>query len=183
MQITTDPAKINAALKAVRAFVSDDATRSALCNVYVEALSASKLRFTATDGHTLCSITIDGADVGGTPARLTPIAVDTVLLQAKGAKGLTAFTFTFDDCSDQGQFPEVSKVIPEKAPVTSSAPAVFGFNGMYLSRLGPVQKAIKAQQCRIQMSADEGPMRADLAGDLGDALVVLMPMRLAAEAA
>lgn len=181
MKITTDPTKITAALKAVRAFVSEDDTRSNLGNVYAEALSASKLRFTATDGHTLCSITVDGADVGGLPARLTPIAVDTVLLQAKGAKNLTAFTFSFEDCADQLKFPEVSQVIPERVAASTKAGAVVGFNAVYLARLGVVQKAIKASACRIQFGQDKNgrdPMRADIQGILADALVIVVPVNL-----
>lgn len=178
MKITTDPKKLTAALKAVRGFVCTDPTRNNILDVYVERTGLSA-RFTATDGHTLCSVEIPCSEVEGAPVLLTDDAIKILLLQAKGPLFQTA---DFDLPTDplNPTFPDYQRVIPGKVTdLASTATMVHGFNAVYLARLGDVQKALKADTARIQLSADSnGPMRADIKSDLGEAVVIVMPMRL-----
>jgi hypothetical protein len=169
-QVDVAPAILTAALKAVREFTSDDPTRNNLGAVFV--------RFTATDGHTLCSVEIEcNVTHAGPAARLTEIAVETLLLGAKAAKGKELETFEIQDCTDVGPFPEYQRVVPETAE--GKGERVHGFNGLYLARIGHVQKLLKTNKARVQLGEDShAPMRADLQGDTVKATIVIMPVRM-----
>lgn len=178
MKITIDPVKMTAALKAVREFASEDSTRSALCNVLAES-NSTELKLTATDGHTLCSVTVSCNPDGPGTARLSPLVVDTLLFQAKNEKSLTSTSFDLSDDPGAERFPDYAQIVPEKASEKDKALRVHGFDGRYLARVGTVQKLVKARNARIQMGEDAAsPMRADLDGDIANATVILMPVLL-----
>jgi hypothetical protein len=163
MQVTTEPKTLTAALKAVQAFVSKDPTRTQLGQVLVERVP-SGVKLTATDGHTLCSVSVIGAVEGTGPVRLTPIAVETALLRAKACKDDPSAVFDLEDSTSEGTFPDYARVVPARADKAKGT-VIQGFNGEYLARIGSVQKTLKAVNARCQFSPDGlGPLRADIVG-------------------
>lgn len=178
IQVVADPAVLAAALKAVRAFVTKDSTRAFTIGNVLAEIVPTGVKLTATDGHTLCSVTVRGETTGSGSARLTPIAVDTVLLAAKAAKGRVLAEITLEDCTSEGTFPRYEQVMPKRVEQAKGT-LVHGFNGEYLARIGAVQKALKADSARCQLGKDAfAPLRADIVGGIAEAVVIIMPVRL-----
>lgn len=180
--ISINPKTLTAILKAVRVFVSKDQTRYTITNVLAETFTDRGIvQFTATDGHTLCSINAPcDVAVEGAPARLSELAIDTLLLCAKGAKGSSAVSIQLDDNPEAGPFPEYTREVPVKLDNEAKGARAHSFDGRYLARIETVQKALGIQGARIQLgeTADQ-PLRADLENDENvKAVVVIMPRRL-----
>lgn len=176
MKIYVEVKHLTAALKAVREFTSPDPTRAALQNILVEAFNGH-INLTATDGHTMCSVTVKSETISGGSgtARLTDHAVSSLLLELKEkAKTFAVTEVEIPDTSDL-PFPDYRQVLPaveEKTKTTNQ----WSFNAEYLARIAHVQKALKAPRAAIQLGKDDTcPLRADIKSELADAIVIVMP--------
>lgn len=177
VQVNVETKPFIAALKVVRDFVSEDLTRNALRHVHAVA-EGNTLTLTATDGHTLCTATVASNTVRPGIANLSEGAIDVLLAIAKAEKVYMTITVTLKDAVGVDAFPEFQRAIPERSD-SGKTDCLQGFNAAYLARIAAVQKALKATCTRLQFSeAKQGPLRADIKGDLGEATVVVMPVRL-----
>lgn len=185
MQAKISPAHLTAALKCVEPFMSDDTTRPGLCQVLVEVPDPGHIRFTATDGHTLCSVTVPAQpqNTSAPAMRLSTGAVDSLLTAAKEHKRAESIDVGFVEAPDAPLFPEYQRIMPALSGDAPEDRAV-GFNGMYLARIGHVQKHLHADRrvnpvCRMQWPDNvNGPLRVDIDDALGQATVIIMPCRL-----
>lgn len=177
ISFTADPKALTAVVRAVREFALEDPTRRALNNVLAEPVREG-MRFTATDGHTLCTVLVKAEVLSfGSPAQLDPLQIDTLLLTAKAA-GTLSREFVLIDASTEA-FPPWERVLMPKVEDTAEGALVRAFNGRYLARIGSVQKLLKAQNARIQMGITcLAPLRADLDGTYGSAVLIIMPCRM-----
>lgn len=177
-------------LKAVKPFASKDPTRVSLHQVCVEREAGSdsdvnsKIKVTATDGHTLCSVTVDclaGDHTlanGGARYVLTPSEIDVILARCKAGKD-GRITIEVAPENPDMRFPPYEHVIPAIETLQPKFEAI-GFNAKYLARLGDVQKLLDAKACVARFGDALGPARFDIDGfQIGaQAIVVIMPMRI-----
>lgn len=179
ISFTADPKALTAVLRAVREFASEDPTRRTLNNVLAEPVREG-MRFTATDGHTLCTVLVKAEVLSfGSPAQLDPLQIDTLLLTAKAAGTLSREFVLVDASASIDAFPLWERVLTSKVEDTAEGALVHAFNGRYLARIGSVQKHLKAASARIQMGATcLDPLRADLEGTYGSAALIIMPCRM-----
>lgn len=185
IQIEIGPETLIGAIKSVRKFISIDPTRSNVCNLLIETVGVNQqLRLTATDGYTACALSVYCTVIdSGVSARLTPTAVDALLLQAQSDKtrlkalGMerdTRVPFEIVDCIDEAPFPDVQRLIPPQVD-SSGTPA--GFDANFLARLVPLQKFLGAGGCRIQLGKGQLlPLRIDVTNPtIGSTIVLIMP--------
>ena len=174
-----EPKILTQALRAVSAFVSQDETRHALRVVNVQVASKTAV-LTATDGHTLCSVSLPVVEVQPGVANLSEETVAKLLTAAKTPR----VTLTVNlDRSEHDSFPEFTHDVPTQVDEGAEGVRVFGFDAKYLARLGHVQKCLKVGGCRLQVGATTTePIRADFYWAGGPATVVVMPRRQAQRA-
>jgi len=179
--ITINSDTLAAVLKAVKPFVSKDETRLNMHQVCVARDEDKKIRVTATDGHTLCSVTVN-ADAntlanGGARYVLTPPEIDVILARCKANKNgeITIDVVPEDDVN----FPPYENAVPAIESLKPEFESI-GFNAEYLARIGTVQKLLGAKACAARFGNALGPARFDIESKYLDAraVVIIMPCRI-----
>lgn len=172
------------AIKATLPFCSTDEARKHINRLCVERAD-KKAVFIATDGHTLCSATVD-LDVdstikSGVKYALTREECDIILARAKAKPTILEVDLRDEKETNLDEFPPYAQVIPDYSSRKKSAPCV-GFNASYLARAEKVVKALGAVPSRgVKLRLGETELEAvrlDVDGSLGKAVIVIMPMRI-----
>lgn len=184
-KLTIKPETLAAALKAVKHFMSTDVTRRSLNKLCVEYTedSAAKLKVTATDGHTLCSVTaecVDNVFVAGKRYEIMASELPVLEARCKAAKNDPLMTVDVRLENGDYAFPlDYAQVIPALGSIEAKSEPI-GLNAAYLARVGVVQKALGAEGTKCCFGSAQDAARFDIESSDAtiSAVVVIMPMRV-----
>lgn len=182
---SVESSALKAALQACQEFVSYDATRPEINQVFAE-LCGEQLHLTATDGASLVKVTLAVVPRSSDGERLSPAgyvdsncrmneaSIEDLLLRIKGLGSKDAVFVIADRPHSDVQFPDAAKVVP---PVRNGGCSDYRMNALLVARVAKVQLLLKARSVWVQ--GPETPTKAirfDVFGKVGVAVVVIMPM-------
>ena len=144
--------------------------------------STAAVSFCAADGHTLCLVTVDatGSELKNDATRyeLTQDEITILLARIKTKEP----SITIELSEEKSGFPPYQHVVPPIDRKISLQDPV-GYNAHYLARISAVvsalgQKYTGLATLRFGEIGNADPLRADIEGELGKAIVVIMPVRV-----